>query len=291
MADHSLSPELPWLTLPAPAKLNLFLHITGRRPDGYHTLQTLFTLLDIGDTLHFRARTDTDDILLSPALPGVPNEQNLIVRAARRLQSATGCRLGADIRLEKKLPMGGGIGGGSSDAATTLIALNRLWQLDLSRDRLAELGLSLGADVPVFIQGRSAYAEGVGEILYPVEIAENWYLVLRPACEISTREIFSNPALTRDTPAIKLPASQMQYQRNDCESIVRQRYAVVDQALHWLDQFGKGRLTGTGCCVFMPCSSREEAERLLAQSPFQGFVAKAVNESPAYRTLREAFKN
>ena len=278
------------LTLPAPAKLNLFLHITGRRADGYHTLQTLFALLDFGDTLHFRL-LETTDIRVKPALPGVPLEQNLIYLAARLLQSATQCRQGAEIRLEKRLPMGGGIGGGSSDAATTLLALNHLWQTGLSEDALAELGLQLGADVPVFVRGRSAWAEGVGEIIFPAEIAESWYLVLKPACEISTRDIFSNPALTRDTPAIKLAASQTQYCKNDCESIVRQQYREVDEALEWLDNFGKGRLTGTGSCVFLECDSRTEAESLLQQAPSEGFVAQAVNESPVHRLLREALKN
>ncbi|MDO8330430.1 MAG: 4-(cytidine 5'-diphospho)-2-C-methyl-D-erythritol kinase [Fluviicoccus sp.] len=278
------------LTLPAPAKLNLFLHITGRRADGYHTLQTLFALLDYGDTLHFTV-VDSPDIRVEPALPGVPSEQNLVYRAARLLQSATQCGQGAEIRLEKRLPMGGGIGGGSSDAATTLLALNHLWQTGLTEDALAALGLQLGADVPVFVRGRSAWAEGVGEIIFPAEIAENWYLVLKPACEISTRDIFSNPALTRNTSPIKLAASQTQYCKNDCESVVRQQYREVDEALEWLDNFGKGRLTGTGSCVFLECESRENAEMLLQQSPFKGFVAKAVNESPVHRILREALKN
>lgn len=278
------------LTLPAPAKLNLFLHITGRRADGYHTLQTLFALLDHGDTLHFQ-RTSGPDIGISPVLPGVPNEQNLIYKAAGALQQATSCRLGADIRIEKRLPMGGGIGGGSSDAASTLLALNVLWNLNLSLDQLAELGLTLGADVPVFVRGCSAYAEGVGEIIFPAKIAENWYLVLKPDCEISTREIFSDPALTRDTPPIKLAASQTQYCKNDCEGIVRKQYGEVDKALEWLENFGKGRLTGTGSCVFLECESRDLAEKILKQSPFQGFIAKAVNESPAHRELREALKN
>ncbi|HEX5362245.1 MAG TPA: 4-(cytidine 5'-diphospho)-2-C-methyl-D-erythritol kinase [Fluviicoccus sp.] len=278
------------LTLPAPAKLNLFLHITGRRSDGYHTLQTLFALLDHGDTLHFK-RTSGPDIRIEPALPGVPTEQNLVFRAATALQQAASCKLGADIRIEKRLPMGGGIGGGSSDAATTLLALNTLWNLNLSTEQLAAVGLKLGADVPVFVHGRSAYAEGVGEIIFPAEIAENWYLVLKPACEISTRDIFSHPALTRDTPPIKLAASQTQYCKNDCESIVRAQYREVDKALEWLENFGKGKLTGTGSCVFLECESRESAEALLKQSPFQGFVAKAVNESPVYRELREALKN
>ncbi|HEX5277092.1 MAG TPA: 4-(cytidine 5'-diphospho)-2-C-methyl-D-erythritol kinase [Fluviicoccus sp.] len=278
------------LTLPAPAKLNLFLHITGRRADGYHTLQTLFALLDHGDTLHFR-RTDNPLIHVEPELPGVPAGQNLVYKAAMALRLASGCTQGVKIRIEKRLPMGGGIGGGSSDAATTLLALNTLWNLGYATDRLAEIGLALGADVPVFVRGRSAYAEGVGEVIYPADIPENWYLVLKPDCEISTRDIFSDPALTRDTPPIKLAASQTQYCKNDCESVVRKQYGEVDRALEWLENFGKGRLTGTGSCVFLECESRDLAEKILKQSPFQGFIAKAVNESPAHRELREALKN
>jgi len=278
------------ITLPAPAKLNLFLHITGRRADGYHTLQTLFALLDHGDVLHFETTGD-GVIHVTPPLPGVPEEQNLIYRAARLLQASTQCASGARITLDKRLPMGGGIGGGSSDAATTLIALNHLWGTGLDTDRLAGLGLQLGADVPVFVRGRSAWAEGIGEIIYPADVVENWYVVLKPACEISTRELFSHPALTRDTPAIKLPATQTQYSRNDCERTVRRLYKEVDEAIDWLHNFGNCRLTGTGSCIFLECESREKAEYVLHESPYQGFIAKAVNESPVYRELRKATQN
>lgn len=276
------------LTLPAPAKLNLFLHITGRRPDGYHELQTVFQFLDRADRLHFRLRRG-GELTLTPELPGVPAESNLVLRAARLLQSESGCRLGADIALEKELPMGGGIGGGSSDAATTLLGLNRLWQLGLSEDRLAELGLRLGADVPVFVRGRAAWAEGVGERLEPVEIPEPHYLVLTPNVHVSTAEVFRHPQLTRHTPAITLAAFRAGggglTLRNDCENVVRTLSPEVDAALRWLGSHGPAHMTGTGACCFLPCSDRAAAEALLAQSPIPGFVARGMNRSPAHSAL------
>lgn len=274
------------LTLPAPAKLNLFLHVTGRRADGYHTLQTLFQLLDHSDTLSFDARSD-NTITLTPELAGVPSEQNLIVRAARLLQAHSGCSLGANIRLDKQLPMGGGIGGGSSDAATTLLGLNALWQLGLSIDTLAQLGLTLGADVPVFVRGRSAWAEGVGEQLQPVDLPTRNYLILVPACAVSTAEIFSSEALTRDTSAIKIAAFREQGGRNDCEPVVRELYPEVAFALDWLSRFAPARMTGTGACVFAAFDDRATAENILAQRPtgYGGFVATGVNLSPLHRAL------
>lgn len=277
-----------FLGLPAPAKLNLFLHITGRRADGYHLLQTVFQFLDHADRLHFHRRDD-GVVTLAPALPGVPAEANLVVRAARLLQAATGCPLGADIRLEKVLPMGGGIGGGSSDAATTLLALDRLWQLHLGEDRLAELGLALGADVPVFVRGRAAFAEGVGEALVPVDLPEPWFLVLTPEAHISTAEVFRHPQLTRHTPAITLAAFRARGPgpglRNDCETVVRALSPAVAAALDWLSLHGHARMTGTGACCFLPCPDRARAEALLAQSPIPGFVARGLNRSPAHRAL------
>jgi len=274
------------LTLPAPAKLNLFLHVTGRRADGYHTLQTLFQLLDYGDTLHFSRRND-DVIALTPALAGVPVEQNLVVKAARLLQRHSGCRLGADIHLEKRLPMGGGIGGGSSDAATALLGLNALWQLGLSIDTLAQLGLQLGADVPVFVRGRSAWAEGVGEQLQPVDLTARNYLILVPPCAVSTASIFSSEALTRNTAAITIAAFREQGGRNDCEPVVRKLHPEVDFALDWLSQFASARMTGTGACVFAAFDDRATAEQLLAQRPagYDGFVATGVNHSPLHMAL------
>lgn len=276
------------LTLPAPAKLNLFLHVVGRRPDGYHLLQTVFQFLDHADQLHFRARTD-DRITLDPPLPGVPPESNLIVRAARLLQAETGCTQGADIVLEKHLPMGGGLGGGSSDAATTLLGLNRLWGLGLSEDQLATLGLTLGADVPVFVRGRAAWAEGVGEALQPVEIPEPWYLVLTPNAHLNTAKVFNHADLTRHTPAITLAAflgGGLPFEpRNDCENVVRTLSSEVDNTLSWLASHGAARMTGTGACCFLACNSREQAETLLKQSPVKGFVAQGRNRSPALIAL------
>jgi 4-diphosphocytidyl-2-C-methyl-D-erythritol kinase len=278
------------LILPAPAKLNLFLHITGRRVDGYHLLQTVFQLLDFGDTLSFEARAD-DRIELSADLPGVPAADNLIVRAAQALRGATGCARGATIALTKRLPMGGGIGGGSSDAATTLLGLNRLWALGLSIDALAEIGLRLGADVPVFVHGRSAWAEGVGEQLQPLELPARFYLVMVPPCAVSTAKIFASPALTRDTSPIRIAAflggGTPPVGRNDCESVVKSLYPEVAFALEWLGRFSPARMTGTGACVFASFSSRSDAEGVLHQLPsgYAGFVARGVNVSPAHKAL------
>ena len=277
------------LSLPCPAKINLFLHITGRRDDGYHTLQTVFQLLDYGDTLHLSSRDDGQLRFLS-ALPGVNDSNNLIVRAAKRLQDISGCTRGADIRLDKRLPMGGGIGGGSSDAASTLLGLNKLWQLNLSLDALAELGLELGADVPVFVHGHTAWAEGVGEIIRPINTESHWYLVLRPNCEVSTAEIFSHEQLTRHDSPIKIAAFLEGATGNSCQKLVRTLYPEVDKALIWLDQFSPARLTGTGSCVFASFDSKSAAASVLAQCPadMSGFIAKGVNQSPLHTTLAEA---
>ena len=219
LPDQS-APKTP-LRWPAPAKLNLFLHVNGRRPDGYHELQTLFIFLDHGDWLEFEPLADTDLLTLSPAIPGVPDEQNLIIRAARLLQGRLPSPMGAHIRLEKVLPMGGGIGGGSSDAATTLVALNHLWQAGLGEDELAELGVQLGADVPVFVRGRAAFAEGVGEKLQPVEVPSAWYLVLKPDCHVATAAVFQDPDLPRNTPRMTLHNLLEGVWKNDCELLVK----------------------------------------------------------------------
>ncbi|NHN39267.1 4-(cytidine 5'-diphospho)-2-C-methyl-D-erythritol kinase [Pseudomaricurvus alcaniphilus] len=274
------------LTLPAPAKLNLFLHITGRRSDGYHNLQTVFQLLDYGDELHFETRAD-NQIQLRPEIPGLASEDNLVVRAARLLQQHGDSRRGANIELRKRLPMGGGIGGGSSDAATTLLALNQLWQLQLELDELAELGRQLGADVPVFVRGKTAWAEGIGEQLQALELEQKWYLVVAPDCHVSTARIFSHKDLTRDSSAITVAAFLEQGGRNDCEPLVRKLYPEVDFALRWLSQYGDARMTGTGACVYAAFANRADAIRVLEQlqPPLRGFVAGAVNQSPAHQLL------
>ncbi|MEL0027400.1 MAG: 4-(cytidine 5'-diphospho)-2-C-methyl-D-erythritol kinase [Perlucidibaca sp.] len=272
------------LSLPAPAKLNLFLHITGRRADGYHTLQTVFQFIDQADELHFSLRDD-GDITLSPGIPGVASADNLIVRAARALQAASGCRLGADIRLDKRLPMGGGLGGGSSDAATTLLALNTLWQTGLDEEALASLGLRLGADVPVFIRGHAAWAEGVGEALQAVDLPEPWYVVLCPDAHIATAAAFAHPELTRNTTAITLRAFFAGAGHNDFEPVVRQLSPAVDAAMSWLAQHGPARMTGTGACLFLACPSRDAAADILAASPVSGFICRGLNRSPAHSAL------
>lgn len=277
---------------PAPAKLNLFLYITGQRADGYHTLQTLFQFLDYGDTLSFEPRTDGIIRLLTP-IEGVPDEENLIVRAARLLmqQAQKTGRLpagsGADIQIDKRLPMGGGLGGGSSNAATVLVALNHLWHCGLSVDELAELGLTLGADVPVFVRGHAAFAEGVGEILTPVEPEEKWYLVAHPGVSIPTPTIFRDPELPRNTPKRSIETLLKCEFSNDCEVIARKRFRKVDEALTWLLEYAPSRLTGTGACVFAEFDTESAALQVLEQAPawLRGFVARGVNLSPLASAL------
>lgn len=274
------------LILPAPAKLNLMLHILGRRPDGYHELQTLFQFLDHGDELGFSLRED-GEIHLRTEVPGVPHDSNLIVRAARSLQQASGTRLGADIWLDKRLPMGGGIGGGSSDAATTLLGLDHLWRTHLGEERLAELGLALGADVPVFVRGRAAFAEGVGERLQPVTLEEPWFLVAVPQVFVSTAEVFTDPELTRNSAPINLRSLLQGGSRNDCQPVVEKRYPEVRNALMWLNKFTSARLTGTGACVFGSFPNRDDADKVARQLPatLPSFVAKGSNISMLHRRL------
>ena len=277
---------------PSPAKLNLFLYITGQRADGYHTLQTLFQFLDYGDTLTIVPRQDGQLRLLTP-VDGVPNEENLIIRAARLLMKtaadsqrlADGC--GADISIEKRLPMGGGLGGGSSNAATVLVALNHLWQCGLSEDELAAIGLTLGADVPVFVRGHAAFAEGVGEVLTPVEVAEKWYLVAHPGVSIPTPVIFRDPELPRNTPVRSIETLLNCEFGNDFEVIARKRFREVDDVLSWLLEYAPSRLTGTGACVFAEFDTELAARQVLEQAPewLQGFVAKGVNLSPLKQAL------
>ena len=277
------------LSLPAPAKLNLFLHITGRRADGYHTLQTLFQFLDYGDTLHFRPRQD-DAIRLHSTLPGVASDDNLIMRAARLLRQQCGVSEGIDITLDKRLPMGGGLGGGSSDAATTLLGLNRLWQCGLTLEQLAALGLQLGADVPVFVHGYAAWAEGVGEQLTAVEIDQPWYLVVVPPCSVSTAEIFSDQRLTRDTQPITLAAFREHGGRNDCLPVVQERYEEIHNILILLNNYCEAKMTGTGSCLFGAFPNEREADKVRARLPatLQTFVARGCNVSPLHLALDKA---
>lgn len=280
---------MPDLSLLAPAKLNLFLHITGRRSDGYHNLQTLFQLLDYGDQLEFSLRKDSQ-INIQPAIKGLPQEQNLIFKAAQALQSFTHCTRGADIFLHKHLPMGGGIGGGSSDAATTLVGLNHLWQTGLNTRQLLTIGQRLGADIPVFIQGKTAWAEGTGDQLQVIELPEKWYVVLCPDCHISTATIFSHKDLTRDTSDITVAAFLEQGGRNDCQPLVTALYPEVEKLVNWLGQFSPAQLTGTGACVFASFESAKAAREVFDRRPenIQGFVTKGINESPLYSLLHNA---
>ncbi len=272
---------------PSPAKLNLFLYITGQRSDGYHDLQTLFQFLDYGDTIGIKPRTDGVIRLLTP-VAGVPDEENLIVRAARLLMQAATERdclpagSGADLCVEKRLPMGGGLGGGSSNAATVMVALNQLWGCGLSEDELAALGLRLGADVPVFVRGHAAFAEGVGDMLTPVDPPQKWYLVMHPGVSIPTPVIFNDPELPRNTPKRSINTLLNCEFSNDCEVIARKRFRKVDAALSWLLEYAPSRLTGTGACVFAEFDTESFARQVLEQAPdwLNGFVAQGVNLSP-----------
>lgn len=277
------------LAWPAPAKLNLFLHITGRREDGYHLLQTAFQFIDYCDWLEFQPCADKAITHLSP-LPGVPAEQDLVYRAAQLLQQRTACSQGVAIRVHKHLPMGGGLGGGSSDAATTLVALNHLWATGLSTSQLAQLGLELGADVPVFVHGRAAWAEGVGEQLQPLDLAEPWYLVITPSVQISTYEIFTAPELTRDCKPMTISSFLGGKGRNVCEPVVRGRYPLVAETLDWLSQFSPARMTGTGSSVFAAFDDKPRALEALAQVPpqWRAVIAKGCNYSPLLASLEEA---
>ena len=279
-----LSPQNLW---PAPAKLNLFLHITAQREDGFHLLQTVFVLLDFADQLSFSV-SDNPAIELDYQLPGVKKEQDIIYRAACALQRKTGVQQGAQIKLEKNLPMGGGLGGGSSDAATTLLALNHLWGCGLELADLAEIGLSLGADVPVFIYGQNAWAEGVGEHLTPIEVPKAWYLVLIPEINVSTEQIFSDPQLIRDCPPITIRDFLAGQGQNVCDPIVAAQYPEVAAALDALAASGaKARMTGTGACVFAAFETEAEAQQAWStlSDKWNGFVAQGLNLSPVHEML------
>lgn len=274
-------------TWPAPAKLNLFLHVVGRRPDGYHLLQTVFRFIDRADTLHFAPRQDGQIVLATP-LPGVPADSDLTVRAARLLQQATGCRQGATLHLAKHLPMGGGLGGGSSDAATVLLALNHLWQTGLRRSELERLGLMLGADVPVFVHGRNTFAEGIGEAFSDVDLPSESYLVLEPDAHVPTAAIFGAPDLKRDTPTIRPGEWRHGNGRNDLEAVACARFPAVAAALAWLKtQAPQAMMTGSGACVFAGFAERRAAEAALARMPagLRGWVADGLAEHPLAKIL------
>jgi 4-diphosphocytidyl-2-C-methyl-D-erythritol kinase len=268
-------------SFPAPGKLNLLLRVVGRRSDGYHLLQTVLRLIDYGDTLHFRVRDDPE-IARVNEVNGVPAADDLAVRAALLLQRETGTRLGADITLEKRLPLGGGLGGGSSDAATVLLALNHLWETRLPRARLLELGLELGADVPFFVQGENALAEGVGERLQPLGLPPAWYLVLTPPVAVPTARIFAHPQLKRDSKPIKMQRFSVEQAGNDLEPVVCQEYPEVAQHLEWLRQVARGWVTGSGACVFAAFETEGAAREVLARAPagMQGFIAQGLARHP-----------
>ena len=274
---------------PAPAKLNLFLHVIGRRPDGYHELQTVFRFIDAADRLSVTVRDD-GAIRRVNAVPGVPEDEDLVVRAARLLQQESGTRLGADITLEKRLPLGGGLGGGSSDAATALLALNHLWDTGFKRAGLQALGLELGADVPVFVYGRNAFGEGVGERLQALELPPEWYVVLVPPVAVSTPAVFARPELTRSTDAIRMAVFSTGWRqwrsefggRNDLEPVVRRMHPEVARSLDWLAGFGDARMTGSGACVFCGFETERAAIEVLERKPadIAGFVARGLEEHP-----------
>jgi len=272
------------LVLPAPAKLNLFLHITGQREDGYHLLQTVFQFLDYSDEIHLTINESGGirRVSVDPVMATIPEADDLTMRAARLLQQKTATTLGIDISVDKVLPMGGGLGGGSSDAATVLLGCNQLWNCGLSRDELAEIGLQLGADVPVFVKGFAAWAEGVGERLTPIEPVESWYVVVQPNVSISTVEVFRQEGLTRDCQPLTIAHFLQGHGVNVLESEVRKLSPEVDEALNWLSTYSPARLTGSGSCIFSAVSDKQTAKNILKKLPkkWKGFVAKGKNISP-----------
>ncbi|MFA5018771.1 MAG: 4-(cytidine 5'-diphospho)-2-C-methyl-D-erythritol kinase [Methylobacter sp.] len=272
---------------PAPAKLNLMLRITGQRSDGYHLLQTVFQFIELCDWITFHP-VDDGRVSLQKPIPGVPEADDLIIRAAKLLKAETGCEQGVRIEVEKNLPMGGGLGGGSSDAATTLVVLNALWGLQLSMEKLMELGLTLGADVPVFVYGYSSWAEGVGEKLERIDIPEQWFVVIKPNCHVDTKEVFLSKDLTRNSKSIRIADFIAGQHQNDCLGVVRERYQSVKDALVDLSEFSEARLTGTGACVFAQFDSEEAAVSAYRslQKKWQAYLVKGVNESPLFSKLK-----
>ncbi len=285
-----------FISFPSPAKLNLFLHVVGQRPNGYHELETVFQFLDYGDTIELSVNNSNTIELLTP-IEGVNNSDNLIFKAAKLLQNQTKCNLGVQIKIHKILPMGGGLGGGSSNAATILLALNKLWDINLPTNQLTELGLSLGADVPIFIKGFAAFAQGIGEVLTPISPTEYWYLVSKPSCSISTQDVFGSPELVRTTPKLLLNENinnqdidlQIETYHNDCETIVIKNYPKVANLLAWLIEYAPSRMTGTGACIFSRFNSKNEAKKVQSTLPegIESFIAKGINQSP----LIDAIKN
>ena len=285
------------IALPAPAKLNLFLHVVGRRPDGYHELQTVFQFIDLADRVRISHRADTS-LRRTVALPGVAEADDLVIRAARLLREASGVEKGADIGVEKRIPPGGGLGGGSSDAASALVGLNRLWGLGMDTERLAALAVKLGADVPVFVHGLAAWAEGIGERLAPLALEQPWYVLVVPPFAVSTADVFRSAALTRNTPRLTMrrflrdgsegSGSPIRIERlltearNDCEPVVREMHPRVGEALDWLLLHGRARMTGTGSAVFAPFGARERAAEVAGAvpAPWRGVVARGLNRSP-----------
>jgi 4-diphosphocytidyl-2-C-methyl-D-erythritol kinase len=267
---------------PAPAKLNLMLHVLRRRPDGYHELQTVFQLIDLIDTIDISVRED--GVISRPlGAVGLREEEDLVVRAAQPLKAASGTRLGASLSLHKRIPMGGGLGGGSSDAATTLVALNTMWRTGLTLAEIAAIGVKIGADVPIFVEGRSAWAEGVGERLEPVELgSDSWFLVLFPGVAVPTAAVFQAAELTRNSPPTTMRGFLETGGRNDCEAVVRARFPAVAEALDWLARHAPARLTGTGSCVFAKFSRAADAERIAARVPdtWRAFVVRGLDRSP-----------
>jgi 4-diphosphocytidyl-2-C-methyl-D-erythritol kinase len=280
MTLPDLDPAQP-LRVPAPAKINLFLHIVGRRPDGYHLLQTAFRMLDWGDEITLRRRDD-GLILRTTDVPGVPAEADLVVRAARALQAASGSAFGAEIGVLKRIPMGGGLGGGSSDAASVLLALNRLWGCGLSRRALQEIGLKLGADVPFFVFGETAFAEGVGEALSPLAVPPAWYVVVAPPVSVPTAEIFSAKELTRDTEILIMQGFAAHKTRNDMQAVVCVKYPEVAESLEWLSQYGDARMSGSGACLFAPFDTEGQARQVAASAPsgWKVWVARGLDRHP-----------
>lgn len=284
-----LSKQVAWTKRwPAPAKLNLMLRIIGQREDGYHLLQTVFQFVELCDWLTFH-RDDSGEVRLLKTIPGVVEADDLTVRAAKLLKAETGCDSGVCIEVEKNLPMGGGLGGGSSDAATTLVVLNELWGLHLPKEKLLSMGLSLGADVPVFIYGHSAWAEGVGEHLSKIIVPEQWVVVLRPDCHVDTKEIFSAKDLTRNSKSIKMPDFIEGEHKNDCLQAVCGRYPLVKEALQDLSEFSEARLTGTGSCVFAQFDSHNAAKQAYQKlkNKWTAYLTKSVNESPLLTSLSQ----
>ena len=281
-----------FISFPSPAKLNLFLHIVGRMPNGYHQLETVFQFLDHHDTIALKVTPVRAIKLLTP-IPGVDNDDNLIVKAAQLLQSYTQCSQGAEIKLEKILPMGGGLGGGSSNAATVLLALNALWQTQLTIEQLAELGIKLGADVPIFIHGFAAFAQGIGEKLTPATPKTYWYLVSKPNCSISTQSVFTATNLTRDTPAIRYSDDDIENYHNDCQTWVIKNYPEVAKLLAWLIEYAPTQMTGTGACLFSRFSTKKDAcyVQSLLPSGIESFVAKGLNQSPLHAAIAAVSKH